>query len=375
MLEPTMTRPLRATAIALALALTLVTALPLTAQEAATPPAPPPAPVSVETATREQIAPLLWTPASVVSRSDARIAAEQPGRVVFVAEIGDRVAANGVLARLDDALLRLAVDEARAAHGRIAARLEYVGAQQLRLQQLAAQGTVSKAQADEAGAERSMLEQELQGAKVALAQAEHRLSRAVIRAPFAGTVAERLIAVGEYLASGAPVARLVDTENLEVQSRGPVNLAEFVAAGGSVALRHGGQEHPRRVRAVVPVGDATSRQFELRVALDDLLLPIGAALEVGLPSAAPRDVVTVPRDAVVLRPGERYVVRVDADGNAERVVVTTGAAQQDRIEVAGDIQAGDRLVVRGAERLRPGQKVEIAALAGAGAEGQLAGSR
>lgn len=371
-----MTRPLRATAIALALALTLATALPLTAQEAATPPAPPPAPVSVETATREQIAPLLWTPASVVSRNDARIAAEQPGRVVFVAEIGERVAANGVLARLDDALLRLAVEEARAAHGRIAARLEYVGAQQVRLQQLAAQGTVSKAQADEAGAERRMLEQELQGAKVALDQAEHRLSRAVIRAPFAGTVAERLIAVGEYLAPGAPVARLVDTESLEVQSRGPVNLAEFVAAGGSVALRHGGKEHPRQVRAVVPVGDATSRQFELRVALDDLVLPIGAALEVGLPSAAPRDVVTVPRDAVVLRPGERYVVRVDAEGNAERVVVTTGAAQQDRIEVEGGIEAGDRLVVRGAERLRPGQKVEIATMAGAGAEGQLAaGSR
>lgn len=324
----------------------------------------PPAPVSVASATREQLAPQLWTPASVVSRNDARIAAEQDGRVVFVAEIGDAVAAGGVLARIDDRLLRLAVDEAEAARDRIAARLDYARAQERRMAQLVQQATVSSAQGEEAAAERRMLEQELRGAEVSIKQARHRLDRATLRAPFAGTVAERLIAVGEYLAPGTPVLRLVDTQQLEVQARAPVNLARYVAVGSEVSLRVGEGEIRQRVRAVVPVGDASSRQFELRVELAGQAMPIGAALEVGLPSAAPRDVVTVPRDAVLLRPGERFVMRIGADQLAERVSVVTGDSVADRIEITGAIAPGDRLVVRGAERLQPGQKVSIADEAG-----------
>ena len=88
-------------------------------------------------------------------------------------------------------------------------------------------------------------------------------------------------------------------------------------------------------------------------------MPIGAVLEVGLPSAQPSRVVSVPRDAIVLRPGERYVVRV-ADGDiAERVAVRVGNTLDNRVAIEGAIQAGDRLVVRGAERVQPGQRLQI----------------
>jgi hypothetical protein len=109
----------------------------------------------------------------------------------------------------------------------------------------------------------------------------------------------------------------------------------------------------------VPVGDESSRQSELRIALDSSRWPIGAALQVGLPSAAPRDVVAVPRDALVLRPNETFVVRIGADDTAQRVPVRTGTAQGELIEVIGAVSAGDRLVVRGGERLAPGQRVRI----------------
>lgn len=322
-------------------------------------PPPPPAAVEVAVASQEQVAPLLWSPAGVVSRGDARVAAEQSGRVVELAEIGEQIKAGGVLARIDDRLLRLAVDEARAALGRVAARLDYARAQEQRLAQLARQATVSTAQADEAAAERRMLEQDQLAAEVALRQAQQRLEHAVVRAPFAGTVVERLVAEGEFLAPGVAVLRLVDTERVEVQARAPVALAGLIDKGQSVALRMAGQDLQGAVRAVVPVGDGSSRQFEVRVELDGAALPIGSALEVGLPSEAPRQALTVPRDALVLRPGQRYVVRVGADDTAERVAVTTGGSVGDRIEVAGDLQPGDLLVVRGAERVQPGQKLTI----------------
>ena len=319
----------------------------------------PAANVRVDVAIEQTLAPLKWSPASVLSRRDAQVAAEQGGRVTEMAELGTQLQAGGVLARLDDRQLRLALEEARAARARIVARLDYARAQERRLAVLMSQSTVSKAQAEEAAAERRMLEQDLASAKVSVQQAELRLAQSTVRAPFAGTVVERLVEVGEFLSVGSPLARLVDTVNLEAQVRAPVQLASLVKQGDSLQLRQGEWRGEQSVRVVVPVGDATSRQFELRVALPPGQLPIGAALEVGLPSAQPSRVVSVPRDAIVLRPGERYVVRV-ADGDiAERVAVRVGNTLDNRVAIEGAIQAGDRLVVRGAERVQPGQRLQI----------------
>lgn len=320
---------------------------------------PPPAVVSVAAAEMRALAPLLWTPASAVSRHDARIAAEASGRLVELADIGQSVAAGAVIARIEDTALRLAVDEAKAARERLVARLAYVRSQRDRLSQLAAQGTVSHSQAEEQAAELRMLERELEGADVFLRQARHRLSLATVRAPFAGTVVERLAAQGEYLAPGTVVLRLVDTQGVELQARAPVSLSTLLAVGDVVAVRQAGVGRQGRVRAVVPVGDPASRQFELRVALEGPAPLIGSAMEVGLPSAAASEQLAVPEDAIVLRPGERYVVRVSAEGTAERVAVELGATVERWVAVSGALSPGDRLVVRGAERVQPGQLLDI----------------
>ena len=68
--------------------------------------------------------------------------------------------------------------------------------------------------------------------------------------------------------------------------------------------------------------------------------------------------IAVPRDALVLRRDGTTVFRILADDTAERVSVQTGIAAGDLIEVTG-IEPGDRVVTRGGERLRPGQKVVI----------------
>ena len=87
--------------------------------------------------------------------------------------------------------------------------------------------------------------------------------------------------------------------------------------------------------------------------------PIGAAIEVALTTSVAKEVVAVPRDALILRGKETFVMRVDANNKAERIAVETGTSKGDLIEVRGGISAGDRLVVRGGERLMPGQAVMI----------------
>jgi RND family efflux transporter MFP subunit len=374
-----MNAPTRLLALAVATALGVAVAgafsASATAQDAAAvPPGPPPAPVSIAKAESAQFAPLLWAPASVVSREDARVASEQDGRVTRVAEVGTQVKKGDILAQLDDSLLRLQERQNVAEVERIQARLDYARSQEQRLGQLIQKHSIAGAQHDEARSQRRVLEQELQGARVAIDETRHRLRNAMVRAPFDGTVAERFIQMGEYLGTGMPVVRLVNTSSLEVKAQAPVSLAARLAPGMDVTLRSGSPtgangsdlrpsetnlELHQAVRAVVPVGDESSRQFELRIALDSTRWPIGSALQVGLPSAEPRQVIAVPRDALVLRPNETFVVRVSDDDTAQRVTVRTGTAQGELIEVIGDIAAGDRLVVRGGERVAPGQKLKV----------------
>jgi hypothetical protein len=125
-------------------------------------------------------------------------------------------------------------------------------------------------------------------------------------------------------------------------------------------VRLGEREFKARVRAVVPVGEERSRQFELRLSLVDADLLVGSAIEVALPEREVAETLAVPRDALVVRGDGSYVMRIKGDGTAERVEVTSGASDGELTAVTGGLAAGDIVVVRGAERLSAGQKVKIA---------------
>ncbi len=355
-------------AVAIGLATSMAAVLSVHAQDepaVAAVPAVPASPVGVMAAQTAQFAPLLWAPGNVVSREDARVASEQEGRVISVAEVGTQLRKGEPLARLDDRMLRLQIRQAQSDVARIQAQLDYAHSQEKRLGQLVEKASIAGAQLDEARSQRRVLEQDLQRASVSVEQSRQRLQNSTVRAPFDGMVAERFIQVGEYLATGTAVARLVNTQRLEVRAQAPVNLAAGLAPGMSLSLREGSNETVQKVRAVVPVGDESSRQIELRIELDSSQWAIGSALQVGLPSAAPREVIAVPRDALLLRANETYVVRISAELIAERVLVKTGGSQGEWVEVTGNIASGDRLVVRGGERLADGASVridEIAAL-------------
>ncbi len=113
------------------------------------------------------------------------------------------------------------------------------------------------------------------------------------------------------------------------------------------------------VRTVVAVGSENTHQFELRLDIEGNRFPIGQTLRVGVPTSTERQVLVVPRDALVLRPGSISVFVIDADKKARKVSVTTGIGAGEKIEVFGEINDGDSVVVRGNERLQTGQTVSV----------------
>lgn len=324
---------------------------------------PPPAPVEVAPAINGEMAATVLAPGTVVSLHDARVASEISGRLTWVAEVGAWIEAGGVIARVDDQSLRLAVQNADATVRRLEASITFQEKQLERQRQLASEHIAAKNQVEEFEAQLEMSRQELVQARVARDQARLQLDRSAVAAPFAGQVVERLREAGEYISVGGEVARLVDTRNIEVRAQAPISVARHVDAGTAVEVRERGRMESASVRTVIPVGDERSRMIELRVSLPAGEWLIGSAVRVALPNGEASTVVAVPRDALVLRQDAVFVFRVADDDTVEQVSVETGVGQGELVEVRGGIAAGDRVVVRGGERLRPGQKVQILGVA------------
>ena len=320
---------------------------------------PPPVPVVVTTARSENFGASISATGTVVSRNDARISSEVGGTLAWIAEPGTVVRRGDAIARLDTARLSLELRDNQAALKRLDAQLSLLATQRARLESLAGQSMVSQTQLDEAQSREQMAQQDVEQARVARDRAKLDLDRARVRAPFAGIVAERVQQSGEYVASGAPLLRLVNDRELEVVARAPLVSADSVVAGAKVRLVDGDRRASGTVRAVIPVGDERSRMVELRIALADGSLRVGAPVRVEIAPQNVKTVVTVPRDAVILRQGASYVMRVRADNTAERVAVNLGPGRDNQVQIDGTLRAGDRVIIRGGERLEPGQAVKV----------------
>ncbi len=337
------------------------------AAQATAPQGPPPAPVKVAEAVMTELAPHAGAPGSVVSMSDSQIAAATPGPIVWVAEIGAEVKKGEIIARIDSADAAASRDEARADIGRLAARADQLAKLVERYEGLGDDGGESEATIDELRANRDAARHDLARARVTLRRAETALERTEVKAPFAGRVVARQTDVGEFVSPGAPILRLVNTEDLEVAARAADSLLASVSPGDIISVKNGDQAVEAPVRAVVPVGDEQTRTLEVRLALPKTDWRVGAAVEVRLPRTAKKRVVAGHRDALILRADRVSVFVVGADDIAKQVDVELGAADGDLIEAIGEIKPGDRIVIRGGERLRDGQKVVVQGGAPAGA--------
>jgi RND family efflux transporter MFP subunit len=194
-------------------------------------------------------------------------------------------------------------------------------------------------------------------AQASLKKSQYQFDHSQIRAPFPGRVVQRLINAGEYAAAGKDIVRLVQTDAIEVSTQLPIDSSRFLHEGQAATVIIQNKPVTAMVRAVVPVGDIASRTLEIRLTLPPNAAYVGDAAKVLVPSATPRNVLAVPRDALILREDNTYVFKVDKKNVATRVAVETGAEDGSLVEVKGQIGVGDRVIVRGGERLEQGQKV------------------
>ncbi len=303
------------------------------------------------------IAPGRWVSAQVVAVDEARLAPERGGRLRWLAREGMRVAAGEPLARLDDRSELAQRDVAQAEWERWRTQVRYLQEEERRLARLAKENSAAQTQWDEVRNELAQARAQQRAAQARLRQAELALERRRLVAPFPGVVTERLRRPGEWVGAGEAVLRLVGDEALELRAAVPLAAAAHLDVGQRLPAQVAGRTVEARLRAVAPVADPRSRQVDVW-AVVEAGIP-GAPARLWVPLDRPSRRLVVPRDALVLRGGGAAVFKVVGE-SVERIPVRLGPAEGDWIAVDGvGLAAGDAVVIRGAERLRPGQKVRL----------------
>ncbi len=319
----------------------------------------PPATVVVDEATFRMLAPTVEVPGTVVSRHDSRLASELSAKLKWIAEVGTQVKEGDTVARLEDITFRLREMGAKSLVEREEAAVGYLKAEKARLESLGQKNLSAVSQIEQVTSELAIAEADRAIAEVQLGHAKVAMHVTEVRAPFDGIVTERLRNIGERLNVADEVIRLVDPNSLEVVARAPLSTVNFIDKGDQLELSNDYRHAHAAVRTIVPFGDPQSHMFEVRLDVDPEVWTVGESVRLSMPTANAKEVLAVPRDALILRRQGASVFKVNPDMTVEQVSVITGLGAGSEIEIFGEIQAGDRVVIRGAERLEDGMNVSV----------------
>ncbi len=286
---------------------------------------------------------------------------------LFVDE-GDLVAAGDAILALDARLAELEV-EAAAARVR-EAEAAHADAIRVRdeLLELKRGRHASETEIQSAIARVDMAAASLSGERAALARTRELVQRHRLAAPFDGMVVAKQVEVGEWVKRDEAAVELVAMDKLRIRALLPQRDYARVTQGAPATIRFDAlpdRDFTGEVLARIARGDERSRSFPLLIDLanPERLLAPGMSARVRVELAGElTEVLTVPRDAVIAKSdGSREVWRLQVDDGIARawpLAVVTGRAIEDRLEIVqGGLAEGDRVVLLGNERLRPGQVV------------------
>jgi len=293
----------------------------------------------------------------------AELASAVEGHVLQVGpREGDRVKKGDVLLQLDSRKARANLLAARAKVSGTEAELAQAERQQARVQSMPPT-TVSDPERESFELAVASLRARLEGERAEVQRLQVELSQHTLRAPFDGVLRARKVDPGAWVEGGEGVLELVSLEQLEVHAGVSAEIGSRLSVGQSALLRSpsSDEELGATIEGIVPALSTATRTMRIRMRPDARpawLLP-GLAFEVVFEVDFSGRGVLIPRDALLRGPVETRVVSV-VDGHAQMVKVEVLASSGQQLLVRGEgLDEGAQVVVRGNERLKPGQGVEV----------------
>lgn len=286
---------------------------------------------------------------SLTADEQVRIRTEVAGfvRSIEAAE-GDVVEEGDVLLRIDDERSRLDVMRAEARHKEMEANMD-------RRRPLFEKNVIAESELIEA-------ESNFQAAEAELGLMRRRLADTTVRAPIDGTLGRRYISRGDYAEVGTRLFDLVKIDRLKLDFELPERYLPLLVVGQQVRVRT--TAYPDRTFAgevyfIDPLINLSTRTIPVRahVANDELLLRPNLFVNVELDITLLENAVVVPEQAIISDLGGYSVYVVDQDERAEIRAVQLGEREPGWIQIIEGVEAGERVVAAGHQRLQPGLRV------------------
>lgn len=209
--------------------------------------------------------------------------------------------------------------------------------------------------------------------KARLAEAESRVAKTVIRAPFSGIVGLRQISPGAYVKAGTDIVRIENVSSIKVDFRIPENYLSKIRPNQEILVRldaYPGEEFRGRVYAVEPVVEERTRTIAMRARIPNkgFKLKPGMFVRVAVTMENRPNAIVIPEQAIWPQGKDSFVFRV-VDGKAALTKVEIGNRQPGSVEIIKGLSANDMVVTDGQIKLRDGAPVVVTAAPPAAAPG------
>ena len=311
-----------------------------------------PVPVSVAAIATGAVSSYISSTANLVPENEVKVLAEAEGRVAeLLVEEGHRVARGQVLAQLvkDDAEITLKKAQVRLENARI--NFE-------RAQQEVASNLISREQYDRDYLDHQIAQQEL-------AEAQWRLDKTTIRAPFGGRVTERFMKPGQHIRPGDQLFTVSDFDPLIAKIFLPEKDVFGLKEGRDVRITLKANDATRfhgRIRQISPVVDTATGTVKLTIeaAAPPAEVRPGAFVTIDIVRETRPQAILVPREAVIRELQDAYVFVVNG-GVAEKRTVSLGLEEGGRIEALSGVKAGEQVIVAGQGGLKQGSPIKVMA--------------
>lgn len=320
--------------------------------------------VEVATVQRRDIIPQLQFSANLEPIWSADISSKLDGRVDrLLVDEGSAVQAGMLLATLDTNELAAQVMQAEGNLYANQATLEQAELDLNRTQALSSQGALSVQALDTARTKRDLAIGQVRSAAGNLAQLQARLDNAAITSPRDGIVLKRHIQAGYYSKAGAAIVTVGDISSLLAKATIGETQVPDIKVGSEVNVEVNalpGQVFKGIITRISPAAALPARTFtaEITIPNQNNLLKSGFFAKVSVPGPIHPQMVVVPESALVMREDQKTVYVYLPDGTVQQRLLKVGYSSGGFIEVLDGLQAGEKIVVTGHNKLKDGAKIQ-----------------
>lgn len=319
----------------------------------------PPSPVVVDTVTRGDMAPQAEFIGTIYFTEISDVASEVSGKVVdILVTDGQRVKKDDVMVVLSSSMLGKDIRRARALANQAKADYEFANLENKRISKLFETRSVAEGEFDSKRLTAEGLLRKYEATQATLSKLLVQIEKKKIRAPYDGLVIDVKVDRGEWMSVGSPVVETARDDEFEVVVNAPKQAFGVVKPGLEVTVATAGVQVPGEVFAVIPKGDVATRTFPVKIRVKNTgTLAEGMEARVFLPEGLGGKTMIVSRDAVLTARGQDVVWAV-LDGKAVPMPVYVVGFRGMWAGVKSEkLKEGMSIVVKGNERLRPGQAV------------------